>query len=195
MLRAEEERVEKAHAAIQQDAERRMEVCGRMVMRMKAAQLAAAFASFVDAASRSVSARISVGRVLRRIKAGQLAAAFDGLTTIVWGMKRSRATCEKVVGRLKFGRMRAAYSGWGEYVLVCRLAAAEEGIQIAKQRMVAEADGQVERVRQTMASECLREKERRLELCRRTVQVHVRSSDTSLLDAAEAAPECSERRK
>jgi len=56
---------------------------GRMVRRMKAAQLAAAFASFVDWASRSVSARIAVGRVLRRIKAGQLAAAFDGLTAYV----------------------------------------------------------------------------------------------------------------
>ena len=180
MLKAEEDRLEKAHAAIQRDAERRMEVFGRTVRRMKAAQLAAAFASFVDWASRSISSRIAVGRVLRRIKAGQLAAAFDGLTAYVREAQRNRATCEKVVGRLKFRRRRAAYSGWGEYVLVCRLAAAEEGIQIAKQRMAAEADGQVERVRQKMASECLLEKERRLEVCRRTVQVHVRRSAPSL---------------
>ena len=52
-------------------------------MRMKAAHLAATFASFVDWASRSVSARIAVGRALRRIKAGQLAAAFDGLSAVV----------------------------------------------------------------------------------------------------------------
>ena len=54
-----------------------------MVRRMKAAQLAAALASFVDAVSRAVSARIAVGRVVRRMQAGQLAAAFDGFSTIV----------------------------------------------------------------------------------------------------------------
>jgi hypothetical protein len=159
MLQKEEERNK---CRTQQDARRRMDHCARMVRRMKAARLAAAFECFRQASWQKSAARAAAGRVVCRMQNHLLSSSFDNFVNSVVDLKARRSSADQVIMRLLFGELSRAMAAWREYVMYCRLAAAEEGLELAKKTMTGQIDEG-----QALQDGIQREKERRLAMCRR----------------------------
>ena len=87
--------------AVEREAQRREEVCRRMLKRMLAAQLAKSFSSFADAVFESKSKREVVNGVLRKMQHAQTGAAFDRYHDVVSRTRAGRASVNKVISRMQ----------------------------------------------------------------------------------------------
>ena len=159
--------------AVQREAQRREEVCRRMLKRMLAAQQAKSFSSFADAVFERISRRNSVNRVLKKMYHAQLGAAFGRYSDVVSRTLAGRRSVNKVINRMQKAGLCSAFNQWLDAIEIGRMKIQEDGLELAKQRMSAEFatekdQMQAERDRFREAAE--REASRRLEVCKKTVK-------------------------
>jgi hypothetical protein len=142
--------VDKHKLTAEKEAQRRLEVCRRMVKRMLDAHLAAAFNSLAQIVSDRIQRRAVVNRVLCRLRHGQLAAGFDRFSGVVFKALACRAQVARVISRLKSRAKLGAFLKWREYVDWCREELKREGIELAQKRLSGELETEKERMRAEM---------------------------------------------
>ena len=98
------------------EAERRIEMCKRVVKKMLRHQLSMAWNEFVDCVLTTKEKREIVRRVLARIQHRQLAKAFDCYHTATKIVAEHREQVVKSLERWRSPSVRRAIDGWLEYV-------------------------------------------------------------------------------
>jgi len=150
----------------EQEAQRRLNVCTRVIKGMLAAHLAAAFDLYVQTVVERVRRRAIVHSVLSRMRHMELTAAFYCYSGVVEKTFHQRAVCMKVVRRMLHVRLGVAYACWLDYAQDCQTAAAQQAIHLAKQQMAREMQAYRESVRQENEQKIQHEKTRRMVVCR-----------------------------
>jgi hypothetical protein len=144
------------------EAERRIEMCKRVVQRMLRHQLLIAWSMFVDTVRETQHNRETLRKVLGRMQHRQLAGAFDCYAGAVELLVAQRETLARMMAVWRTPGLKKAWEAWTAYLEIMDGERAQEAQELAKQQLEAAA-----REKQSMAET---EAERRIEMCKRVVQ-------------------------
>jgi hypothetical protein len=144
------------------EAERRIEMCKRVVQRMLRHQLLIAWSMFVDTVRETQHNRETLRKVLVRMQNRQLAGAFDCYAGAVELLVAQRETLARMMAVWRTPGLKKAWEAWTAYLEIMDGERAQEAQELAKQQLEAAA-----REKQSMAET---EAERRIEMCKRVVQ-------------------------
>ena len=177
MLKVERDRnkanSDKVQAALAREIERRMEVCQRIVKRMLAWHLAAAFDMYVETVRERIHRRDLIKRVLCRMQHMQLARAFDQYSDIVARILAGRATVTKVISRMRMAKLVFAFEYWLECVEQHRSEIQEEGRELVKEEIARELTAERDKIHSEINQHkeaAARAAQRRLEVCQTMVK-------------------------
>lgn len=143
MLKVERDRNKDA---LEREAQRRFEICARIVKRMLAAHLACSFDSYVDTVAERIRKRAVVKRVVRRIQYRELAQAFGQYSGIVAQRNHRRELIRCVLGRMQQAQVLVAFGNWLESHGMHRQEITDEGLELAKEKMTGEFETETERI-------------------------------------------------
>ena len=151
------------------EAERRIEMCKRVVRKMLRHQLSMAWNEFVDCVARTKENRETVRRVLGRMQHRQLAGAFDCFAGAVESMAARREQVNKILARWRTPGVRIAVEGWLEYMDIMAQERAREAQERVHRQLHLAAD-QMQTQLLDHQVKAQREAARRAELCHRAVK-------------------------
>jgi hypothetical protein len=143
------------------EAERRIEMCKRVVQRMMRHQLLVAWNMFRDTVIETQHNRETIRTVLLRMTHRTLAGAFDCYAGAVQTVLARRERVARTMARRKKTGLKRAMEAWTEYVEIVRCERAQEAQELARQSMKDMLDQQQEKAGL--------ESGRRIEMCKRIV--------------------------
>jgi hypothetical protein len=171
------ERVESEEARsrelVQQEADRRIEMCKRVVRRMLLHQLSMAWNEFVDSIYTVKENRETVRKVLTRMTHRQLAGAFDCYAGHVDDLRMQRERVQQTMARWRTPGARKALERWLDYVDTMRSEREEEAQQMARDALLKQQE-ELQTARSqdvSVAEQRLQDEvQRRVETCKRVVK-------------------------
>jgi hypothetical protein len=157
----------------QKEAERRIEMCKRVVKRMLRHQLSMAWNEFVDNVYEVKANRETVKRVLARMTHRQLAGAFDCYSMHVETVREQRERVQRTMARWRTPGVKKAFDQWLDYMDITFEERAEEAKELARQELLKEKE-ELENARTLDMSNVelkLRDEvQRRVDQCKRVVK-------------------------
>jgi hypothetical protein len=117
------------------EAERRIEMCKRVVQRMMRYQLLVAWNMFRDTVIATQHNRETIRKVLSRMTHKTLAGAFDCYAEAVQTVLARRERLARTMARWKKTGLKRAMEAWTEYVEIVRGERAQEAQEVARQSM------------------------------------------------------------
>jgi hypothetical protein len=176
---------EEVDAKVEKEKERRMSVCRRMLTKMMKAHLSEAFEGYWHRVVELKRQRKLLARVLQRMRHVALSAAFDGLASAVKILIAQREFLAKAVARWRLQTLALGFDVFLQFIEARRIEIKEEGYERARQAIETKLNETMESTRSALENESLeheeilkREKERRIEICRRTVKRMLQSDLT-----------------
>ena len=112
--------IAKEAAAAAKEANRRIDMCQRVVRRMLHQQLATSWMSFCESVMQSKADREVVHKVLKRMSQRSLALAFECFAEAVSTIVAQRQRIAKAMGKWTMPGLIKAFEGWVEYVGLMR---------------------------------------------------------------------------
>ena len=147
----------------QKEADRRIEMCKRVVKRMLLQQVGLAWGAFVDCVMSTKQNREAVRKVLARMTHRQLAGAFDCYSGHVDTEKEQRERVQRTMARWRTPGIQKAFDHWLSYVDISMSEHAEAARELGKQELLEAA--------QKGQSKAESEVKRRIEMCKHVVYV------------------------
>jgi hypothetical protein len=120
-------------------AERRIEMCKRVVQRMLRHQLLMAWNLFVDTVRETQHNRETVRKVLSRMQHRQLAGVLDWYAGAVEMLVAQRKTLARMMAVWRTPGLKEAWEEWTEYLESMHGVRAQEAEELAKQQLEAAA--------------------------------------------------------
>lgn len=158
---------------VQQEADRRIEMCKRVVRRMLLHQLSMAWNEFVDNIYTVKANRETVRKVLARMTHRQLAGAFDCYAGHVDNVREQRERVQQTMARWRTPGARKALDRWLDYLDLMHSEREEEAQQMAREELLRQQE-ELEAARTQDVSMVERklqdEVNRRMETCKRVVK-------------------------
>ena len=158
---------------VQQEADRRIDMCKRVVRRMLLHQLSMAWNEFVDSVCTVQANRETVRKVLSRMTHRQLAGAFDCFAGHVDTVREQRERVQQTMARWRTPGVRKALDRWLDYVDVMQSEREEEAQQMAREELLRQREElEVASKRDMSMGEARLQDEvkRRVETCKRVVK-------------------------
>ena len=185
----EQELAHKSQIAAKAEAERRIQVCKRVVIRMMRHQLAKAWDEFVGNMCWVKARREAVDRVLRRMLYAELAGAFACYAGHVERVRAQRERVRRTIARWRTPGIRRALDRWLGYVNMTRGERTEEARALALQALERKL-GEQEACALALEEMRAWDARRRSEVCRRAIarmlQQHLAGAWTGLVQAVRA---------
>jgi hypothetical protein len=123
------------------EAERRIEMCKRVVQRMLRHQLLMAWNMFVDTVRKTQHNRETVRKVLSRIMHRTLAGAFDCYDGAVQTVLAQREKVARTIARWKTPGLKRALEAWAEHLEIMQCERAQEAHELVKQQLEVHEEG------------------------------------------------------
>jgi hypothetical protein len=123
------------------EAERRIEMCKRVVQRMLRHQLLIAWSMFVNTMRETQHNRETVRKVLSRIMLRTLAVALDCYAGAVQTVLAQREKVAKTIARQKTPGLKRAMEAWAKYLEFMYGERAQEAQELAKQQLEEHEEG------------------------------------------------------
>ncbi len=130
-----EEAARESQSMAEAEAERRIEICKRVVHRMLRHQLLMAWNVSVDTVREKQHSRETVRKVLGRMQHRQLAGAFDGYAGAVEMLVAQRKTLARMMAVWRTPGLKKAWEAWTEYLEIMDGERAHEAQELAKQQL------------------------------------------------------------
>jgi len=158
---------------VQREADRRIEMCKRVVKRMLLQQLGLAWGAFIDCVMSTKQTSETVRKVLARMMHRQLAGAFDCYSRHVDDVKEQRERVQRTMARWRTPGVKKAFDRWLDFVDITMAARDEEATELAKQELLMQRDELEAAQTQDMSQVQLKlreEVQRRVDQCKRVVR-------------------------
>jgi len=150
---------------VQEEKDRRINQAKRIVVRMLHSQLAGAFDSYVDRVETMKIKRLTCQRIVHRMLHTHLAAAFDLFCQALGQLEAHRQVVEKAMSRWRKPMVVEAFGAWSEVVESGKDLLHTQAQQAAMLELKQGLEDECERVHSLAGHET----ERRIEMCKRTV--------------------------